>query len=126
MSANASLIHYIRILARHGLPPMNEEDVIAFSRRNHVHPEAVRAAEKEGRELRAAGARCTCVQCQPDPLNDRERKRRDYAERRRTELEASGVADASQRERLIDAELDAGAAMQAESVTVTRTIRAPP
>lgn len=123
MNPNVSLIHQIRLDARHGGPPMSDQELREFSRRTFVDPSEVRTAEREGRELRASGARCNCVRCQPDPLNDRERIRHNYAERRREEIEASGITDPAKRERIIKAELSAGGAFQDAPVTITRTTK---
>lgn len=126
MNGNASFIHQVRIWAWHGLPPMPEQEVKDLSRRIYADPDEIRRAEQEGRELRASGARCTCSQCMPDPLGERDRIRVEYAERRRSELEAAGVTDRAKREQIIDTELQAGAAFQERPVTVTRTTRGRP
>lgn len=126
MNGNASLIHQARISAWHGQPPMSEQDLKDFCRRTYADPDEIRRAELEGRQLRASGARCTCSQCTPDPLGERDRIRVEYANRRRSELEAVGVTDRVKRDQIIDAELLAGAAFQERPVTVTRTTKGSP
>ena len=126
MNTNASLIHQVRISAWHGQPPMSEQDLKDFCRRTYADPAEIRWAELEGRELRASGARCTCSQCMPDPLGERDRIRVEYANRRRSELEAAGITDRVKREQIIDTELLTGAAFQARPVTVTRITKGRP
>lgn len=119
--ANEALTR-VRLDARHGIPPMDFSDLREFSAANCVTPDQVRAAEKEGRELRDSGARCLCSHCEANSnaLGGRERLRQHYAARRHAELESQGL-DYLERVRLIDEEINTGAAFQCAPVTVTRT-----
>lgn len=119
--ANEALTR-VRLDARHGIPPMDFSDLREFSAANCVTPDQVRAAEKEGRDLKASGARCLCSLCEANSnaLGGRERLRQHYAARRHAELEAQGL-DYPERVRRIEEEINEGAAFQCASVTVTRT-----
>lgn len=79
-------------------------------------------AVREGQKLRASGVRCLCPRCGSagEVINDRESLRQRYAAMRTTQLIARGFEPA-ERERIIAAEIDAGAAFQAQPVTVTRS-----
>lgn len=72
----------------------------------------------------AAGAQCRCPACAASipSLIERENLRQAYTTRRHIELIAAGM-DPSQRERQIQIEIAAGAALQDQPLTVTRTIR---
>ena len=112
----------VRLDARHGIPPMDADYLRGFCVANCVTPEQVRTAEQEGRDLRASGVRCLCSYCEAksDELGGRERLRQHYAARRHAELEAQGTAY-PERVRLIEEEINAGAAFQCAPVTVIRT-----
>lgn len=72
----------------------------------------------------ADGAQCRCPACAAaiPTLIERENLRQAYTTRRHIELIAAGM-DPSQRERQIQIEIADGAALQAQPLTVTRTIR---
>ena len=112
----------VRLDARHGIPPMDADYLRGFCVVNCVTPDQVRAAEKEGRDLKASGARCLCSFCEANSnaLGGRERLRQHYAARRHTELEAQGL-DYPERVRRIEEEINAGAAFHCAPVAVTRT-----
>lgn len=123
MNIQAEALTHARLNARHGLPPMSPQELEAYCRNNIVEPEAVRMAEKEGRDLRASGARCLCpyCECNGDAIGKRERLRHEYEARRHIELQVAGVAAPNKRWRIISTELDAGAALQQGPVNVTRS-----
>lgn len=79
-------------------------------------------AVREGQKLRASGVRCLCPRCATcgEVINDRETQRQRYAAVRTTQLITQGIEPA-ERERIIAAEIAAGAAFQAQPVTVTRS-----
>lgn len=112
----------VRLDARHGIPPMDADYLRGFCVANCLTPEQVRAAEREGRELLASGARCMCNFCEANSnaLGGRERLRQHYAARRHADLEAQGKGY-PERVRLIEQEINAGAAFQSAPVTVIRT-----
>lgn len=112
----------VRLDARHGIPPMDADYLRGFCVANCVTPEQVRTAEQEGQDLRASGARCLCSLCEANSndLGGRERLRQHYAARRHAELEAQGKGY-PERVRLIEEEINAGAAFQSAPVTVIRT-----
>ena len=83
----------------------------------------MRAAERQGRELRAKGVPCMCSYCGfggNGQIEDRERIRIDYAAARREQLATAGMPY-DEREQTIQAEIDAGAAFQALPITVKRS-----
>lgn len=69
------------------------------------------AGNREGQKLRASGVPCLCPLCGTagEAINDRETQRQRYAASRTRPLIAKGVEPA-ERERIIAAEIDAGAA----------------
>lgn len=112
----------IRLDARHGMPPLTSGALRAFCLQNVTNADAVRAAELQGRQDRAAGVRCMCAYCEgnSNEIGGRERLRQHYAARRQAELTAQGMASA-ERTRVIDEEINRGAAFQAGPAMVTRT-----
>lgn len=112
----------VRLDARHGIPPMDDDYLRGFCVANCVTPEQVRTAEKQGRALRDSGTRCLCSHCEinSEVLTGRERLRHHYATRRHAELEPQGLGYAERAHR-IDEEINAGAAFQCAPVAVTRT-----
>lgn len=79
-------------------------------------------AIRDGQKLRASGAPCLCPRCGTagEAINDRERLRQAYSTARHAQLTAQGV-EPMERERIINAEIDSGAALQAQPVTITRS-----
>lgn len=79
-------------------------------------------AVREGQKLRASGVRCLCPRCGTtgEVINDRESLRQRYADVRNRQLIAQGV-EPVERERIIAAEINAGAVLQAQPITVTRS-----
>lgn len=113
----------VRRDARHGHSSLTEGWIRRICRANGLQPHQVRAAERQGRELRAKGVPCMCSHCGfggNGQIEDRERIRIDYAAARRKQLAAAGMSDA-EREQTIQAEIDAGAAFQALPITIKRS-----
>ncbi|MDZ7863358.1 hypothetical protein [Acidovorax sp.] len=112
-----------RLDARHELEPLDLQELQAYCRRNVVSADQVREAERQGRDLLASGARCMCPSCEVDlqALDHKERLRIHYAARRHTQLQAQGIDDHAARARTIQAEIDAGAALQSAPIQITRT-----
>lgn len=113
----------VRQDARHGHSSLTEGWMRRICRANSLQPHQVRAAERQGRELRAKGVPCMCSHCGfggNGQIEDRVRIRIDYANARREQLAAAGMSDA-EREQTIQAEIDAGAAFQALPTTVKRS-----
>lgn len=113
----------VRQDARHGHSSLTEGWIRLICRANGLQPHQVRAAERQGRELRAKGVPCMCSHCGfggNGLIEDRERIRIDYAAARREQLAAAGVSH-DEREKTIQAEIDAGAAFQALPITVKRS-----
>ncbi|WP_416820264.1 hypothetical protein [Delftia tsuruhatensis] len=113
----------VRQDARHGHSSLADGWVRRICRDNGLQPYQVRAAERQGRELRAKGVPCMCSHCGfggNGQIEDRERIRIDYAAARREQLAAAGVSH-DEREKTIQAEIDAGAAFQALPITVKRS-----
>lgn len=113
----------VRQDARHGHSSLTEGWIRRLCRANGLQPHQVRAAERQGRELRAKGVPCMCSHCGfggNGQIEDRERIRIDYAAARREQLAAAGMSY-DEREQTIQAEIDAGAAFQALPITVKRS-----
>lgn len=113
----------VRQDARHGHSSLTEGWIRRICRDNGLQPHQVRAAERQGRELRAKGVPCMCSYCGfggNGQIEDRERIRIDYAAARRKQLAAAGMSY-DEREQTIQAEIDAGAAFQALPITVKRS-----
>lgn len=113
----------VRQDARHGHNSLTEGWIRRICRANGLQPHQVRAAERQGRELRAKGVPCMCSHCGfggNGQIEDRERIRIDYAAARREQLAAAGMSY-DEREQTIQAEIDAGAAFQALPITVKRS-----
>lgn len=113
----------VRLDARHGYVRLSEGWIQHICRENGLKPHQVRAAWRQGRELRAKGVPCMCSHCGfggNGQIEDRERIRIDYAVARREQLIAAGVPP-EVREQTIQAEIDAGAAFQALPITVKRS-----
>lgn len=113
----------VRQDARHGHGSLTEDWIRRLCRANGLQPRQVRAAERQGRELRAKGVPCMCSYCGfggNGQIEDRERVRIDYAAARREQLAAAGMSY-DEREQTIQAEIDAGAAFQALPITVKRS-----
>lgn len=113
----------VRQDARHGQSSLTEGWIRRICRDNGLQPHQVRAAERQGRELRAKGVPCMCSHCGfggNGQIEDRERIRIDYAAARREQLAAAGMPY-DDREQTIQAEIDAGAAFQALPITVKRS-----
>ncbi|KEH14053.1 hypothetical protein GY15_08965 [Delftia sp. 670] len=113
----------VRQDARHGHNSLTEGWIRRICRANGLQPHQVRAAERQGRELRAKGVPCMCSYCGfggNGQIEDRERIRIDYAAARREQLIAAGVPP-EVREQTIQAEIDAGAAFQALPITIKRS-----
>ena len=123
MSITDEALTQVRLDARHGIPPMDAGCLREYCAANGVTPVQVREAEQQGRDLRASGARCMCPFCESNANNigAKERLRQHYAARRDAQLRAQGVDNHEERSRMIEREIDAGAAFQAGPVTVTRT-----
>ncbi|WP_428144090.1 hypothetical protein [Delftia acidovorans] len=113
----------VRQDARHGHSSLTEGWIRRFCRANGLQPHQVRAAERQGRELRAKGVPCMCSHCGfggNGQIEDRERIRIDYAAARREQLAAAGMPY-DEREQTIQTEIDAGAAFQALPITIKRS-----
>lgn len=113
----------VRLDARHGYVRLSEGWIQHICRENGLKPHQVRAAWRQGRELRAKGVPCICSHCGfggNGQIEDRERVRIDYANARREQLAAAGVPY-DEREQTIQAEIDAGAAFQALPITIKRS-----
>ena len=113
----------VRLEARHGYSRLSEGWIQHLCRENGLKPGQVRAAWRQGRELRSKGVPCMCSHCGfggNGQIQDRERIRIDYAAARREQLAAAGVSH-DERERTIQAEIDAGAAFQALPITIKRS-----
>lgn len=113
----------VRQDARHGHNSLTEGWIRRICRANGLQPHQVRAAERQGRELRAKGVPCMCSHCGfggNGQIEDRERIRIDYAAARREQLAAAGMPY-DEREQTIQTEIDAGAAFQALPITVKRS-----
>jgi len=113
----------VRQDARHGHSSLTEGWIRRICRANGLQPHQVRAAERQGRELRAKGVPCMCSYCGfggNGQIEDRERIRIDYAAARREQLATAGMPY-DEREQTIQAEIDAGAAFQALPITVKRS-----
>lgn len=115
-------ITQVRLDSRHGIPPMDGVLLKWFCTQNGVTADDVRAAEKQGRALRDSGARCMCAYCEghSSGIGGRERLRHHYAASRNSTLEAQGIADPVERARIIEEEINSGAALQQGPITVTR------
>ncbi len=112
----------VRLDARHGHSTLTDGWIRRICHENGLHPHQVRAAERQGRELRAKGVPCMCSHCGfggNGQIEDRERVRIDYAAARREQLAAAGVPY-DEREQTIQAEIDAGAAFQALPISIQR------
>lgn len=120
-SIKEEMLVRVRLDARHGLPPMTREGLAVFCGENAALPDEVRQAERDGRALLASGARCMCLNCEFTGAIQHERLRTHYAARRHAQLQAVGIDCQAERQRLIQAEIDAGAALQAVPATITRT-----
>lgn len=120
-SIKEEMLVRVRLDARHGLPPLTRDVLAVFCHENALLPDEVRQAERDGRALLASGARCMCLTCEFAEAARHERLRTHYAARRHTQLEAMGIDCRPERQRLIQAEIDAGAALQAVPATITRT-----
>ena len=113
----------VRQDARHGHSSLADGWVRRICRDNGLQPYQVRAAERQGRELRAKGVPCMCSHCGfggNGQIEDRELVRQAYAAGRREQLIAAGVPP-EVREQTIQAEIDAGAAFQALPITIKRS-----
>lgn len=113
----------VRQDARHGHSRLSHGWIRQICQENGLEPHQVRAAERQGRDLRAKGVPCMCSRCGfggNGQIQDRERVRIDYATARREQLAAAGVPY-DEREKTIQAEIDAGAAFQALPITVKRS-----
>lgn len=113
----------VRLDARHGHGRLSEGWIRHICRENGLQPGQVRAAWRQGRELRAKGVPCMCSHCGFNgngQIEDRELVRQAYAAGRREQLIAAGMNPA-EREKTIQAEIDAGAAFQALPLTVKRS-----
>ena len=110
-------LRLITLNARHGGWPLLLHEITKLG----LTMDEVRAAEAIGKDERALGLRCFCIQCEygAKRLEDRESQRRDYRERRRVELMASGI-DRIEADRIVEQEVDGGAALQAQAVVITR------
>lgn len=112
----------VRQDARHGHSSLADGWVRRICRDNGLQPYQVRAAERQGRELRAKGVPCMCSHCGfggNGQIEDRELVRQAYAAARREQLIAAGVPP-EVREQTIQAEIDAGAAFQALPLSIQR------
>lgn len=113
----------VRQDARHGHNSLTEGWIRRICRANGLQPHQVRAAERQGRELRAKGVPCMCSHCgfgRNGQIEDRERIRIDYAAARREQLAAAGMPY-DEREQTIQTEIDAGAAFQALPISIKRS-----
>lgn len=113
----------VRQDARHGHSRLSHGWIRQIYQENGLEPGQVRAAWRQGRELRAKGVPCMCSHCGfggNGQIEDRELVRQAYAERRREQLMAAGMGPA-EREKTIQAEIDAGAAFQALPITIKRS-----
>ncbi|KFJ11341.1 hypothetical protein DR66_2552 [Delftia acidovorans] len=113
----------VRQDARHGHNSLTEGWIRRICRANGLQPHQVRAAERQGRELRAKGVPCMCSHCGfggNGQIEDRERIRIDYAAARREQLAAAGMPY-DEREQTIQTEIDAGAAFQALPISIKRS-----
>lgn len=112
-----------RMDARHGCPPVCQELLDDYCFGRDVTAAEIRAAEAEGRRMRAAGIRCMCPRCEvPETaVASNETLRCNYARRRHAELSAAGMADPEKRAAHIQHEIDSGAALQSAPVRVIRT-----
>lgn len=113
----------VRLDARHGRSGFTEGWIRYICRENFLKPSEVRAAWRQGRELRARGVPCMCSHCGfggNGQIEDRERIRIDYAAARREQLAAAGMPY-DEREKTIQAEIDAGAAFQALPISIKRS-----
>ncbi|KAB2902832.1 MAG: hypothetical protein F9K35_03615 [Burkholderiaceae bacterium] len=119
----AASLTQVRLNARHGIPPMDAGCLREYCAANGTTPVQVREAEKQGRDLRASGARCMCPFCESNGLAivGKERLRQHHAARRNAQLRTQGVDNYEERSRMIEREIDAWAAFQAVPVKVTRT-----
>lgn len=112
-----------RLDARHGVDCLPHSWVMRICREAGLTPKQVRAAERLGRELRVKGIPCLCPKCGPSTnadIRDRQQVRNAYAMTRSEQLAAAGVQHA-QREQIIADEIDAGAALQALPIVITRS-----
>lgn len=112
----------VRLDARHGYSQLSNGWIRRICRESGLKPGQVRAAWRQGRELRAKGVPCMCSHCGfggNAQIEGRELVRQAYAASRREQLIAAGM-DAAEREKTIKTEIDAGAAFQALPISIQR------
>lgn len=118
-------LHRVRLDARHGLygdGAVPKWQLSMTCEETMLSAAEVLQAVRDGQKLRASGAPCLCTRCgtASEVINDRERMRQAYSTARHAQLTAQGI-EPKERERIINAEIDAGAALQAQPVTITRS-----
>lgn len=115
----------VRLEARHGVygdGPVPKWQLSMTCQETMLSAAEVLQAIRDGQKLRASGAPCLCPRCGTagEAINDRERLRQAYSTARHAQLTAQGI-EPMERERIINAEIDSGAAFQAQPVIITRS-----
>lgn len=123
MRTNPERLLVVRLFVRHTGELLEPSRVAYLQREVGLFADDIRHAQMLGMRDRAIGVTCRCRLCEvnQEKLLGNASLRTHYYLRRRAELLAAGKT-AEQIHRIVDEEIDAGAAMQSAPVTITRTV----